>query len=193
MRAGRDTLGSEQRWARSGGWRALAAFALLAASGLGLACGGGDGDPEPTADRGSGGPTQAGSGSTPEPTPNATDQPGESQGAGTLASSLSGFIAFTSERDGTDDIYIMAADGSNVRKLTETDQNEWWPAVSPDGRTLVFGRSYEDRLSSMTDLRPYGIFAVETGGAPSRPDAQQRVELDAHMVTRRDADSLQFG
>ena len=40
-------------------------------------------------------------------------------------------IAFTSNRDGNDEIYLMDADGSNLRRLTNNSVNDWYPAWRP--------------------------------------------------------------
>lgn len=47
-------------------------------------------------------------------------------------------LVFYSGRDGDDDIYIMEADGSGVRQLTDEPGRDYEPDGSPDGRTLVF-------------------------------------------------------
>lgn len=47
-------------------------------------------------------------------------------------------IAFTSNRDGAGDIYVMNSDGSNVRRLTFTPQAESSSVWSPDGTKIVF-------------------------------------------------------
>jgi TolB protein len=67
------------------------------------------------------------------PTPTITPSP-----APTRVGSGNGLIAFTSNRDGNSEIYVMNADGSNQRNLT---QNEAWdnrPAWSPDGIHIAF-------------------------------------------------------
>ena len=53
-----------------------------------------------------------------------------------------GPIAFVSNRDGTDAIYLADEDGSNVTRLTTTSVNSY-PAWSPDRRSLAFVRQPE--------------------------------------------------
>jgi len=50
-------------------------------------------------------------------------------------------VAFTSNRDGTYNLYVMNADGSNVRRLTyEKDPTvAYMPSWSGDGKQIVFG------------------------------------------------------
>jgi Tol biopolymer transport system component len=43
-------------------------------------------------------------------------------------------IAFTSDRDGNAEIYVMDADGANVRRLTDNAAADFGPAFSADGR-----------------------------------------------------------
>jgi TolB protein len=47
-------------------------------------------------------------------------------------------IAFMSSRDGNWEIYIMNADGSGLKRLTNNAANDGLPAWSPDGKTLAF-------------------------------------------------------
>jgi len=50
-------------------------------------------------------------------------------------------IAFTSNRDGNDDIHVMNADGTGVTRLTNSTFN-YWSAWSPDGGRIAYGSSY---------------------------------------------------
>lgn len=47
-------------------------------------------------------------------------------------------IAFISDRDGNQELYVMNADGSNLKRLTDTEHNEQNPSWSPDGTKIAF-------------------------------------------------------
>ena len=47
-------------------------------------------------------------------------------------------IVFCSDRDGDADLYIMQADGSNVRQLTDQPGYDGGPFFSPDGRWIIY-------------------------------------------------------
>ncbi len=49
-----------------------------------------------------------------------------------------GEILFTSERDGNWEIYIMNADGSDIKRLTNNNAMDYSPSWSPDGKQIVF-------------------------------------------------------
>lgn len=48
-------------------------------------------------------------------------------------------IAFVSDRDGDNEIFLMNADGSEVIQLTDNWSNDTAPAWSPDGEWIAFG------------------------------------------------------
>ncbi|MBN2306266.1 MAG: PD40 domain-containing protein, partial [Anaerolineae bacterium] len=68
-------------------------------------------------------------------------------------------IAFTSDLagHGNNDIYVMDADGSNLRRLTFHDADDEFPAWSPDGTQIAF--------CSQRDGRDWDIFVVQADGS----------------------------
>jgi len=57
---------------------------------------------------------------------------------GAAAVAADGHIAFTSNRDGNPEIYVMAADGNDVLRLTNNKAYDDQPSFSPDGTRIVF-------------------------------------------------------
>ncbi len=68
-------------------------------------------------------------------------------------------IAFGSSRDGDFEIYVMQADGSRLRRLTESAGTDLRPAWSPDGQQIAF--------TSMRDGN-YEIYAIRADGSALR-------------------------
>src|SRR5665647_2641198 len=56
----------------------------------------------------------------------------------TLKATAKGKIAFTSDRNGNKEIYIMNADGTDQVNLTNNPKYDWFPTFSPDGSKIVF-------------------------------------------------------
>jgi TolB protein len=68
-------------------------------------------------------------------------------------------IAITSWRDGNAEIYVMDADGSNVRRLTNHPAFDQYPVFSPDGTQVAFQSNREDErievyLQNLNDGSP---------------------------------------
>jgi len=72
----------------------------------------------------------------------------------------SGMLAFVSARNGTRDIWVSEADGSNARPLTSDPDSDSLPAISPDGSRVAF-------VSTRGGRR--GLWLVPTGGGPPAP------------------------
>ena len=68
---------------------------------------------------------------------NLTNHPGEDDDPAWSPAGTA--IAFTSDRTGTQNLYLMDVDGTNVRRLTQNEDDiETEPAWSPDGSRLAF-------------------------------------------------------
>lgn len=67
-----------------------------------------------------------------------------------------GKIAFVSDRDGNQEIYVMEADGSNVQRLTFSEGSDVLPDWSPDGTQLIF----QSRRNNTT-----GIYIMNADGS----------------------------
>ena len=57
-------------------------------------------------------------------------------------------IAFRSQRDGNDEIYLMNSDGSCQVNLTNDPADDWAPAWSPDGMHIAFAHFFEGKQYS---------------------------------------------
>jgi Tol biopolymer transport system component len=60
-------------------------------------------------------------------------------------------IAFTSRRDGNNEIYIMDGEGSNLIRLTNQPGDDFAPSWSPDGAQIAFV-SDRDQKAGIYDL-----------------------------------------
>lgn len=68
-------------------------------------------------------------------------------------------IAFVSWRDGNAEIYVMKADGSNVRRVTDHPAFDQFPVFTPDGTAIAFKSNREDErgavyLQNLNDSSP---------------------------------------
>jgi Tol biopolymer transport system component len=55
-----------------------------------------------------------------------------------------GLIAFRSDRDGNNEIYVMNADGTSQTRLTINPANDYGPMWSPDGKKIAFSSNREN-------------------------------------------------
>lgn len=82
---------------------------------------------------------------------------------------LESTIAFTSSRDdptnqfpilAAGEIYLMNPDGTNPRRLTDNDAGDFLPALSPDGKKIVFDSNRTQGESLYTS----DLFLMNTDG-----------------------------
>lgn len=80
-------------------------------------------------------------------------------------------IAYVYESGDDADIYVMNADGTNVRQLTSNDANDFDPVWSPDGEQIAFA-SYEDGDAE--------IFVMNSDGTNKR-QLTNNIEVDDYQ------------
>lgn len=68
-------------------------------------------------------------------------------------------IAFTSDRDGDFDIYVLEVTSKRLTRLTDAPSAEAWPAFSPDGERIAFT---SDRAGS------FGLYVMRADGSDVR-------------------------
>ncbi len=77
-------------------------------------------------------------------------------------------IAFSSNREGSYDLYLMDADGASPQRLTTSPGNEGDPAWTPDGTRLVYTATEKGGQPQLYALRPDGrpaqALTAEPGG-----------------------------
>jgi Tol biopolymer transport system component len=80
---------------------------------------------------------------TPSPAPTPTPVlPGRGQGK----------IAFVTNRDGNNEVYVMKADGTDQTRLTYDPGDDWSPAWSSDGQRIVFTSSRDAQLPGVHNI-----------------------------------------
>ena len=73
-------------------------------------------------------------------------------------------IAFFSRRDGTPEIYVMDADGSNQRRLTNHPDKDWAPSWSPDGKRIVFFSNRDGHVHVIHGWSTSEIYVMDDDG-----------------------------
>jgi TolB protein len=82
-------------------------------------------------------------------------------------------VAMILSKDGWTDLYVCDADGSNLRRLTKSPQDESSPCWSPDGQWICYASKDRERRSlskiSVSGGVPHRI-ATNLAGNPTEPD-----------------------
>ncbi len=94
----------------------------------------------------------------PRPTPTSNSLP--------VVSPDGSLIAFTSNRSGTSDVYVIAVDGSGERRLTETAEVEGNLAWSRNGKVLF--AIFKDEVSRLYEIDPVSRNQRELAQVPGR-------------------------
>ena len=74
-------------------------------------------------------------------------------------------IAFTSERSGSFDLYLMNFDGSNVRRLTDDHATDLFAAFSPTANQIAFT---SNRDAPQSDIYDIYLLDLDARGAPGK-------------------------
>ena len=86
-------------------------------------------------------------------------------------------IAFSSNRDGDQEIYLMNSDASALAQLTHNEAQHVNPSWSPDGCYISFTSAQAGNCDE-----PAGAITSYLGSRPSTPTGQ--VPADCAVVTR---------
>jgi Tol biopolymer transport system component len=99
---------------------------------------------------------------------------------------LAGQIAFTCFIDGFDNLCLINADGTNLRRLTETAATDFYPSLSPDGRQIVFSSRREGNFDIyVLDIATKDVRKLTSGlgsnfGPEFSPDGTRIVFASSH-------------
>src|SRR6266705_372878 len=74
-------------------------------------------------------------------------------------------IAFQSNRDGNNEIYVMNPDGADQTRLTFDSRNDQRPDISPNGEQVVFS---SNRITAENPEGDFEIFIMNSDGSDVR-------------------------
>lgn len=106
-----------------------------------------------------------------------------------IATPTSADIVFTSDRDGSSNIYVMKDDGSNVRQLTDSPLYDSLPTWSPDGSQIAFMRDLHSTGAGKG--QQYDLFIMDADGSNLR-NVTQHPAGDGNGAWSPDGRSLVF-
>ena len=73
-------------------------------------------------------------------------------------------IAFVSQRDENAEIYVMNADGGNLRNLTNNPKSDYAPSWSPDGKQIAFVSNRDGHVHAKRGWSTSEIYVMDADG-----------------------------
>ena len=73
-------------------------------------------------------------------------------------------IAFSSERDGNPEIYVMDSNGKNQQNLTNNPHDDWAPSWSLDGKRIVFFSDRDGHVHPKHGWSTFEIYVMDADG-----------------------------
>src|SRR5262245_53432417 len=98
----------------------------------------------------------------------------EQAAVGQLGQRLDGVLAWSSNRSGQHQLYVVDLRRRVMRQLTNTPSANTFPRFSPDGQRLVFLRSQSER-ASFRDLTSWDVYVINVDGTEERRLARNAV------------------
>jgi Tol biopolymer transport system component len=71
-----------------------------------------------------------------------------------------GFVVWSSNRMGNHDIFKMTLPEKRITRLTDHPHTEYFPRISPDGKSIVFARSQKPNMSQRDHL-PWDVILLD--------------------------------
>ena len=96
-------------------------------------------------------------------------------------------VSYTADPVGPDQIYVVASEGGNRRRVTEPPQVAWEPTFSPDGEWLVFESHKNGRKGEIWKVRSDGsqLTRLTSGSNDRQPNWSPKGDLIVFQRHRR--------